>query len=158
MHSFAWPNGQNSFELLSHPPTGPDSIRRFHGGREDFRILHSREISSIRTQPRFGFLSRDFRKQGDSRGKSRANTPRAEVDRPQLCWKFGSVGPFEREACDIAICDAEIVMRVDGEEFRWSIHLPGGAVPFSEEVFFEPLRRMVRANVSDNPTGLRILP
>ena len=76
-------------------------------------------------------------------------------------FSLSSIGPNElilREACDIAICDAEIVMHVDGEEFRWSIHLPGGAVPFSEEVFFEPLGRMVRANVSDNPTGLRILP
>ena len=76
-------------------------------------------------------------------------------------FSLSSIGPNElilREACDIAICDAEIVMRVDGEEFRWSIHLPGRAVPFSEEVFFEPLGRMVRANISDNPTGLRILP
>ncbi len=76
-------------------------------------------------------------------------------------FSLSSIGPNElilREASDIAICDAEIVMHVDGEEFRWSIHLPGGTVPFSEEVFFEPLGRMVRANISDNPTGLRILP
>jgi hypothetical protein len=81
-----------------------------------------------------------------------------ELRAPRGTFNLASIGPREmilRDPCEIdAGSHAEIVLFVDGEEFRWRVFLPQGAVPFSPEVYFQPQGVMVRTKSQDKPTGL----
>ena len=48
--------------------------------------------------------------------------------------QIGPTGVRLREPADLPAGEAEIVMLVDGEECRWTVILPDGAVPFERDV------------------------
>jgi len=52
-------------------------------------------------------------------------------------FELAAIGPHEiypREPLDLGVCDAEIVMDVDGKRFLWRVRLRNGAVPFDKVV------------------------
>jgi hypothetical protein len=53
---------------------------------------------------------------------------------------LAQIGPDSvvlRDPIELPRCEAEILMVVDGEERRWPVVLPNGAVPFELEVSAE---------------------
>lgn len=62
-------------------------------------------------------------------------------------FQLASIGPSEivfREPTDLQACDAEVVMFVDGAEFRWPVRLDNGAVPFDREAYISSRGELVR--------------
>jgi hypothetical protein len=54
-------------------------------------------------------------------------------------FPLASIGPSDmelREARELPPSDAEIILSVDGNETRWRVYLPNGAVPFETRVDF----------------------
>ena len=52
-------------------------------------------------------------------------------------WQIGPNSITLRDPVELPPCEAEIVMYVDGDERRWRVFLPYGAVPFDSEVAAE---------------------
>ncbi len=55
-------------------------------------------------------------------------------------FDLASIGPNEfipRQPLELAACDAEVVMFIDGTQFLWPVRLPHGAVPFDSKIMTE---------------------
>lgn len=67
---------------------------------------------------------------------------------------LASISPTElipRIPAEIASGEAEVVMEVDGEWFRWSVELPNGAVPFNRSIRSRQIGTMRRGPI--DPTA-----
>lgn len=60
---------------------------------------------------------------------------------------LAGVGPNDivpRHPLELAPCDGEVVMTIDGERLMWRVRLDNGAVPFDKIIDTTPLGDVVR--------------